>query len=625
MKNVWVSFTMLFIVNNVWCSDQSCPKDHCDNCYSCLCSTNFRANLDCTHQLSNRLSNSSCEMGFIRENERNKEVVLHSWRYLYHSEERPFLLQVYRQKLRNAFYRTGFNLSFQDFKSNDLRYRFRFRNMGDEGEDLGREFILRNLPPSSESNSVFWDCPFFNNYVGKEQVLTVIDSKDSGGEYSFIVPDPKRINPNETAISDWQLLVMLDLGAYNRNQEAVVTVQLAPFSNLTYRVELLSCQQRDSCHNGTLVSSKEFHVMNLDDVDHGQRSMTFDIQEPGIYIISAQLLHESCLDEDCFHSQTTLLEIKPDHRLWYVILSGILLLVLTIALSLLCLHKAKQYKKMLSDLSIHPASLLVVYLPESENYYRFVETLADLLQGICFVKTYLVDRDVGQMNPHEWTMRRMEEVDRVVFLIPSSENRSVRSIMPVQHQWGSSLSHFSDSYFIRYGSTKAASILIPSERVCMPVEIAGLRRFHLLQELTSFVSWIHNTSSQLDRWFLWWLLIHSRKGKMMLHHLKSSLKRISDANKVSPTSGRRSLGFDRNIATPTESLPLFSVNQHSLLGNSEDAEDRQSEDSTDNFHPDIKSVESLLIQCHQQQSGDPEDDANSYSDETGSLVDDLFF
>ncbi|KAG7168726.1 hypothetical protein Hamer_G024745 [Homarus americanus] len=130
------------------------------------------------------------------------------------------------------------------------------------------------------------------------------------------------------------------------------------------------------------------------------------------------------------------------------------------------------YLQLKEDKQMRPRVLLI-YLAESWSHFEVV-------------------------HPNNWTSEHFQLADRVVFLVP--ENLSSQSVTPNKRHWEYALWYMNGPTF-NQNLHKFGTVLMPFSAP-VPHQIAHVHRFKLLQDLTSFVIWLHN-GKLLDRWLFW--------------------------------------------------------------------------------------------------------------------------
>lgn len=137
--------------------------------------------------------------------------------------------------------------------------------------------------------------------------------------------------------------------------------------------------------------------------------------------------------------------------------------------------------------------LLLVYHCTTIDSFELVKKIAIFLQEASLISPVMIDFDYTGQSPKKWMSEQMETADRVLFFVP--EDLKGESVMPIKNQW------FYACLYINQYINKAATALIPSSAP-VPHQIRHLKRFQLLYDLPSLVTWLHD-GTFLERWFLW--------------------------------------------------------------------------------------------------------------------------
>ncbi|XP_037788277.1 uncharacterized protein LOC119583705 isoform X6 [Penaeus monodon] len=187
------------------------------------------------------------------------------------------------------------------------------------------------------------------------------------------------------------------------------------------------------------------------------------------------------------------------------------LVLLVVALSGTCILCARHHREMKLKLARHPVKVLLVYLADTHAYLEFVKELASFLADNCYVQVFMVDSHAGKKSPYRWTTEHIAKADRILFMLPADLHG--HSITPIINQWDHALNHFTSSVRNR---PCAATVVLPfSDEI--PYQIFDLRRFRLLRDLPSIVTWTHHGAVTPNYYIMW---------RVHLNSLSSSLARI---------------------------------------------------------------------------------------------------
>ncbi|XP_042222534.1 uncharacterized protein LOC121866862 [Homarus americanus] len=465
----------------------------------------------CHNQFVNTPQYSSCFFRTIAEEkedkdpreidrERQAECTLPPQAKLYPAQDRPFHLALYYISEDNLF-RPGLAIYFPNKTTENTTFRFQDTYNSRE-QDLCFQMILTNVTLPLQ-DTLTYDCPFFDHILDRTLQLTVQDSGGRGGLYSFVVPNASRIDPYQTRQEDWHLFHYVHLSHIQRHLGVPVTLQTAPFANLSYGVSLWRCQE-DDCANLELVNTLRIEGpkrIYLREDEAPQVTRVFPRPSPGKYLITCRILDPDSPAEGFYNATSPEFVVPPDIFLTMVIVitMGVLVVVVTLSLACRYLQKVQKdiYLQLKEDKQMRPRVLLI-YLAESWSHFEVVVKLAIFLRDTCFVNPFMVDTHSIRKHPNNWTSEHFQLADRVVFLVP--ENLSSQSVTPNKRHWEYALWYMNGPTF-NQNLHKFGTVLMPFSAP-VPHQIAHVHRFKLLQDLTSFVIWLHN-GKLLDRWLFW--------------------------------------------------------------------------------------------------------------------------
>lgn len=460
---------------------------------------------DCTHQLQAAEMGQSCEMRFpdrLDECEYNPQMALES-------SLRVNLTMFYRGNGLPG--KVAFNLTLQGIYTDTTK--FRFHNTKFDECDLCRQVRLNNVA-LPHKGQLHWNCTFFEEpfYTNSNIELVVMDGRGGGNQYFFRVPEGVRTNgrANETT---WQLFLLLHLSDVERENHLPVTLQLAPFGGINYTVALVKCTSgvETGCpENGTVVERKFLAGPVEAPTVARQEAVDFPVTEIGMYLVTAQIVSPRC--NDCtFLSVSPPFALEANKLVPRVVGGAAALVLLVVALSGTCILCARHHREMKLKLARHPVKVLLVYLADTHAYLEFVKELASFLADNCYVQVFMVDSHAGKKSPYRWTTEHIAKADRILFLLPADLHG--HSITPIINQWDHALNHFTSSVRNR---PCAATVVLPfSDEI--PYQIFDLRRFRLLRDLPSMVTWTHHGAVTPNYYIMW---------RVHLNSLSSSLVRI---------------------------------------------------------------------------------------------------
>lgn len=451
----------------------------------------------CSYQLRvKHYGDESCLFEKIESPRREKECVMEPHTQLFPPQDLPFRLSARNRTNWSSLIVPGFNISFPNQTSQSLTFRFHRHSIPEM--NLCRKVALHNLALPLH-DTIFWDCEIFERtFIDSQLNLTVLDSTGRGGLYTFIVPDGNRIDPDGTELKDWHVFHYLHLEHIQRNRNVPVTLQLAPFTNLTYNVSLIYCQDGFSCSHPILKDNctvKEPESMNFHKENRPHETVVFSVQEPGIYKITTQISSTHCPAQLCYISDSPRFVVPCNMTLEYLIITsvGIFIILLMFGLSLYELRQKRKVMYTALRENLKKPKLLLVYHCTTIDSFELVKKIAIFLQEASLISPVMIDFDYTGQSPKKWMSEQMETADRVLFFVP--EDLKGESVMPIKNQW------FYACLYINQYINKAATALIPSSAP-VPHQIRHLKRFQLLYDLPSLVTWLHD-GTFLERWFLW--------------------------------------------------------------------------------------------------------------------------
>ncbi|XP_037791606.1 uncharacterized protein LOC119586945 [Penaeus monodon] len=519
LKVVLVISEVLFLATPSLAMDSSdlCnKKPHCYHNQSLLCEIQEKP-LSCNHMLRHE-SEGNCEVMRIDPNECFIESA-----NLTPPDKLPFILRMY-------FYNTwmltraAMNLSFVAPNWQTLKFRYKRR---DNTESLCRNFSLSNVSLPLV-DTLMWDCIFFNRfgYSNHTYDLSIITDQGTGGNFGFREPKKENFDHHNTKLEDWHVFFFLHLDHIQRSAYLPVTIQSAPFKNISYNVSLVKCMDADlQClHRSTLVSRVvgEPETANwTDNIPPLWNELLPSWGAPAHYAVTVQIVSSLCPSTGCYISLSPVFEVKESQLGMWIFISCMFILIFAFAFTFTLHHRTKENKKLLETLRQNLPSVLLIYLPENSACLELVKTLAGFLKDTCYAQPYIVDTDVGTENPNNWTSEQMNKASKILFIVPGNLNGE--SATPIRGQWTFALRYLTGHYFITHHVTKkVATVLLPFS-ADVPCQIASIRRFDLLQEMASLVTWIHD-GTWLDHKLFWGPQIRAS------HRASSSSCSLADVN-----------------------------------------------------------------------------------------------
>ncbi|XP_076062955.1 uncharacterized protein LOC143038010 isoform X2 [Oratosquilla oratoria] len=429
-----------------------------------LCKTEMR-DLDCTHQFRKSAPNGSCKLHYIKR--KDCSATENGRRFAI--QDFPFSLTVYRYSSWMTT-RTSFNLTFPN--PDWLYVDFQYRRQKAYITKSNRKDICRRFEVTSKAvvslETLFWDCLLFNdiNYQNDIYDLLIKDSNGYGGKYIFRIPDVNRIG-NNTRLENWEVFQFLHWSYIYQTHWIPVTFQFAPFNDLKYNVTLVKCHDdiQGNCTKSQPLQHKLVTGPPKMDTSEGQgrfETVVFDRRHQAAkYAVTIEII-ENC-PHHCFVSVSPVFEI---------------------------IHIKEQQK----------VSVLLVYSANLSIYFELIKELAAYLQERCCVQPFYVDKDVTGQDPSFWTAEKIVTSDKVLFFVFDTTRGD--GVTPIKEQWNYALTYFSGPYIRKYfNSNKFAVITFPFYSH-VPDQIGHLKRFQLMGDFYSLVTWIHN-GTILDNYMIW--------------------------------------------------------------------------------------------------------------------------
>ncbi|XP_071532045.1 uncharacterized protein [Panulirus ornatus] len=518
---------------------------------------------------------------------------------LSHPKELLINIEAYHYKVWMTS-RAAFNLTFPSPGWKDLK--FRYQDLRDKKRILCRQFSLFSveLPLFID---LMWDCPVFDKSGDDDWdlELTVISNEGKGGTYIFKNPEEFRIDQGVTKLEDWHVFFFVHADHIGRSPNLPITIQLAPFKNVSYSVSLVKCVD-DRCQQWTSITSI---IVNESEISHASfedNHLTVLLpawNNPAVYAVTTQIVSPKCSRSNnnhsgCFISRSPLIEIKQS-KLGIIICTAFgLALIFAFSFFITLHNRVKEKKKLLLALKEKPTTVLLIYLPENQHCLDLVKVFADFLKDACFVHPYVIDNDVRSQDPNYWTVEHMNKADRLLFLVPG--NTSGESITPIRDHWVYALHYLSGHYFATHQVTnKVATILFPFS-TDVPPQIANVQRFKLMQDMDLLVTWIHS-GTWLDCKFVWGPLIRSRVQSVTTYTLLDIDEAVVKASRV---TGDYNDMINGNSEKKNFVSDIMYMNKIQPLKENSDNKDSSltsftTDSKEDVFDPDIPNVKELLI------------------------------
>nr|XP_045603369.1 uncharacterized protein LOC123761398 isoform X2 [Procambarus clarkii] len=476
---------------------------------------------------STKNSNEDCQVQRI-----TNECYMEAPSLLSDPQELPINIRMYLHKTWMGN-RSAFNLTFPSPTWTSLKFRYQVSD--NKNETLCRHFRLFNVS-FPMSDDLMWDCVVFDGNKERNFTLTVITSEGKGGTYLFKAPESKGIDPIETTLEDWNVFFFLHVDHVGRSPFLPVTMQVAPFKNVTYNISLVKCADDDHhCSKWTslssiLVNDSENSLLCED----GQCTVSLPVWgNAGKYAVTAQIVSSDCPSSGCFIAISPTYDIQQSQLGIWITIAFNFALVFALAFALTLHHRLKKNKNLLLGLKERKPTVLLIYLPENQLCLHLVNMVATFLKEVCYVHPYVIDSDVGNQDPNYWTSEHMIEVDRLLFLVPANPNGE--SVTPIRHHWAYALTYLTGHYFATHQAiNKVAAVVFPFS-VDVPHQIANVQRFKLGQDMSSLVTWLH-CGTWMDCKFLWEPQVKSPCQKVVTYTLADINEAIRHASRETKCS-----------------------------------------------------------------------------------------
>ncbi|XP_050726447.1 uncharacterized protein LOC127003584 isoform X1 [Eriocheir sinensis] len=387
------------------------------------------------------------------------------------------------------------NFTFPSPDWHDLTMQYKINSSEDP---FCRQFILRGVSLPLP-DTLMYDCVAF--LVPEETVwdaqLTVISDKGEGRTYTFRLPRASQIETLNKSPQDWHVFFYLHYDFIATSSHLPVTIQ-ADFHEVSYNVSMVKCLDNGSpeCDEYSVLSS----LVERPKDDTWTVSLPI-WSSPGFYAVTVQIVSPDCPTETgCYVSVSPRFEIEPGMLGVWITVGMAFFLISFLTFLVFFNHRLQANKRILQALREVQPSVLLVYLPETQQHLDLISTFADFLKNSCHLCPYLVDRDVGVKDPNCWTRDNIISADKVLFIVPGKPE--AESITPIRNQWIIALNYLSGHHFtIRQVTRKVAVVILPSSGN-IPCEILHVSRFKLVDEIAPLVTWLH-TGTWLDEMFLW--------------------------------------------------------------------------------------------------------------------------
>ncbi|XP_053656050.2 uncharacterized protein [Cherax quadricarinatus] len=589
-------------------------------CYSQSGLCNYDAEtLFCNAQLRNTENKKgTCEIRNIK-----RDCSLDEPSFLSRPQNLLFSLRMYFHLglLEN---RSAFNLTFPSPTWKSLK--FRYQKLHHSDHKICRQFILVN----ELADDLMYDCLIFQHDKEWDIGLTVISNEGKGGKYYFSAPRSEQIDPCKTKVQDWKTFFFLHMDHVGKSPDLPVTMQLSPFSNVSYNISLVECANStdQSCSNRT--SHYEVFIgdpQTSADCEGDQCTVYLTLRDnPGRYAVTAQIVSPECPNNSCFISVSPTFSVEPSQvRIWITVAFGFALsFILAFALTLHC--HIKQNRNLFLGLKEKQPTVLLIYLAENQRCWDLVNMLAVFLKEVCYVYPYVIDNDVGSQDPNFWTSKHMNQVDRLVFLVPGDPDSE--SVTPIRDHWTYALKYFTGHYFATHQVTdKVATVIFPFS-ADVPSQIANVQHFKLVQDMDSLVTWIHH-GTWLDCKLLWGPQIKSQCQKNVTYTLSDITKAVGNVS-LDPTC-HNDCQINKNsdgknvLSDPVEGMyasqtasPLHD--KCSERQNCDTASEVACDSSVEVFDPEVPDIELSILGEKTSRSVDEQS-----SDESSDEVDDSIF
>ncbi|KAG7156457.1 hypothetical protein Hamer_G020769 [Homarus americanus] len=475
---MWRPWVVVMVVAVGWmeCHIQGPPRNYTVKSGVCKFNQELQS---CRHQLKTSPSGGSCWVRKVVGKERTAVCTLQDNTQLYSAVNPPFTLTMYHH-YNKIFLVGAFFISFSNLAVESIK--FRFQDVArPHTQNLCRDVIVKNVPMPLR-DPLLWDCPFFSfDIIDHNLHLTVL-------------------NPYKTSIEDWQVFQYLHLAHIHRRQGVPVTLQMAPFPNLTYSVSLMHCLD-DDCRELSLTDHvilqgpESVHFL---EEESPQKTQVFPLPGPGSYLVTTHIITTACPPCGCFISRSPKFVVRADVT-WLrvlVVITGALVISLTLGVAFKYLLHVQRLTYNDNKEKNKP-KVMLIYLAGSWSHFELVVKVGAYLSA-CSVDPLLVDIHSTRQNPFKWTSEHIHTSDRVLFLVP--ENLWAQSVTPIKDHWKYALSYMTGRTLNQH-TNQAATVIMPFS-ASVPYQIAHLRQFKLLHDLTKLVIWLHG-GTFMDRWFMW--------------------------------------------------------------------------------------------------------------------------
>ncbi|KAB7501681.1 hypothetical protein Anas_12922 [Armadillidium nasatum] len=397
------------------------------------------------------------------------------------------------------------NINFPKPKWRDMR--FYLQNRENPQYKICRDIHLEMETSLNISNSLFWNCLLYSADLVEENFYTLFieDNENCGGSYAFRIPAVNNYDIETTNETKWHVFFYFHQHVMESSGKVFVTMQPAPFANISYSVSLVRCVNGSSrCKTNSPLHTVYIHQERYSEETASPLSVELKkVTMPGRYAVAIQILSSLCEKERCEISISPTFDLKRSYTV--EILLGLLSIMVVIALITfyvirkIHLNFYGYIEKKMRDLE----TVLFVYHAETEEIFHLFRFLSKVFHEKFVVKPLLVDEHVGLDDPSDWTRHNLCHASKVLFFMP--RDSSLESATPIQHQWHCALTYFSGSFLKENQNFDHRCSVVVLPDCPHPSEgdpLYSLRRFYLPEGLGNLVNWLHRKSI-IDKSLFW--------------------------------------------------------------------------------------------------------------------------
>ncbi|KAK7873741.1 hypothetical protein R5R35_013273 [Gryllus longicercus] len=301
------------------------------------------------------------------------------------------------------------------------------------------------------------------------------------GHYIFRVPNPNRIEPENTSLRDWEFFLYVDI-----SDSSHVTVRWpVPPSHFHVQYYLLQFVSEKSETSVQVLESHLVHVSKR----RKQELYTFETDSlTGKFYISVEIFHKNCSGHSCYVSRSPVFIIDNEFKSPLIIAAiGILILLPGF---LYVFHSWRRF----GALPSHKAPVvLLIYKRTMDTHFRVIVALVMYLRRYCHIRALIEDFDILSADTQDsssWYREAFSRVDAVMVIssphhMENDKDKAYYNVNPA------ALSILEEKSKDAACTLKLLSVILPyCNDKDIPKEAQDLPKFRLPQDLNSILWFI---------------------------------------------------------------------------------------------------------------------------------------